>query len=104
MGSLKHVTTHAIPSAPAAEDQSRYPVLIFLHGFTGYRQMNTFQVKELASHGYINAYSLAFFDRHIKGLPAGLLDGTSQPYPEVSIETRRTSTMSTTEIEPVLIA
>lgn len=40
-------------------------------------------------HDLINAYSLAFFDRHLMGLPATLLDGPSTQYPEVSLETRR---------------
>jgi len=38
-----------------AADQPSYPVLIFLHGFSGFRQHNTFQVQELVSHGYIVA-------------------------------------------------
>ncbi|MES2342091.1 MAG: carboxylic ester hydrolase [Pseudomonadota bacterium] len=35
------------------------------------------------SHALIDAYSLAFFDRHLKGAPAPLLDGPSAAYPEV---------------------
>src|SRR5215216_7480057 len=54
-GHLKYITTNAIPSAPVADDESSYPVLIFLEGFSGFRQMNTFQVEELVSHGYIVA-------------------------------------------------
>jgi predicted dienelactone hydrolase len=54
-GNLKYVTTNAIPSAPAAEDEPSYPVLIFLEGASGFRQMNTYQVEELVSHGYIVA-------------------------------------------------
>jgi predicted dienelactone hydrolase len=50
---FRYVTTHAIPSAPVATDNSRYPVLIFLSGIGGFRQSNTFQVEELVSHGYI---------------------------------------------------
>jgi hypothetical protein len=34
-------------------------------------------------------FSLAFFDRHLKGLPAGLLDDPAEHYPEVRLETRR---------------
>jgi alpha-beta hydrolase superfamily lysophospholipase len=30
-------------------------VLLFLEGATGFRQMNTFQVEELVSHGYVVA-------------------------------------------------
>jgi predicted dienelactone hydrolase len=52
---LKYVTTHAMPSAPVAAAEPSYPVLIFLHGFFGFRQHNTFQVEELVSHGYIVA-------------------------------------------------
>lgn len=37
----------------------------------------------------LDAYTLAFFDRHLKGLPARLLDGASQEFPEVSFRTRR---------------
>lgn len=54
-GHFKYITTNATPSAPVAQDQASYPVLIFLHGFAGFRQHNTFQVEELVSHGYIVA-------------------------------------------------
>jgi predicted dienelactone hydrolase len=50
---FQEVPTHAIPSAPVANAQPTYPVLIFLSGITGYRQSNTFQEEELVSHGYI---------------------------------------------------
>ena len=50
---FKYVTTHAMPSAPVAVDEPRYPVLLFLEGATGFRQMNMFQVEHLVSHGYI---------------------------------------------------
>ncbi len=52
-GHFKYVTTNAISSALAASDQLKYPVLLFLEGATGFRQMNTFQVEQLVSHGYI---------------------------------------------------
>ena len=41
------------------------------------------------AHEIINAYSLALFDRHLKGRPAALLDGPATQYPEVLFETRR---------------
>jgi hypothetical protein len=41
------------------------------------------------AHDIVNAYSLAFFDRHLKGLPTALLDGPAEDYPEVIFETRR---------------
>jgi predicted dienelactone hydrolase len=50
---LQYVTTNAVSFAPAAGDEVTYPVLIFLEGATGFRQMNTVQVEHLVSHGYI---------------------------------------------------
>ncbi|MBN1310806.1 MAG: carboxylic ester hydrolase [Anaerolineae bacterium] len=50
---FKYVTTNAVSSAPIASDKPSYPVLIFLSGRDGFRAMNTFQIEELVSHGYI---------------------------------------------------
>src|SRR6266498_289495 len=52
-GDFKYVTTNAMASAPMTDDEPSYPVLLFLHGYLGFRQHNTFQVEELVSHGYI---------------------------------------------------
>lgn len=52
---LGSATTNAVTAAPAATDRPTHPVLIFLEGLTGYRQMNTFQVEELVSRGYVVA-------------------------------------------------
>lgn len=41
------------------------------------------------AHEIINAYTLAFFDRHLKGRAAALLDGPAEQYPDVIFETRR---------------
>jgi hypothetical protein len=41
------------------------------------------------AHQIVNAYTVAFFDRHLKGRPAPLLDGPAEQYPEVLFETRR---------------
>jgi predicted dienelactone hydrolase len=51
--SLQYVTTDAIPSAPVAQDEPSFPVLIFLTGVEGFRQSNTFQVEAMVSYGYI---------------------------------------------------
>ena len=53
LGHFKYVTTNAVSSSQAAGDRATYPVLIFLEGATGFRQMNTFQVEHLVSNGYI---------------------------------------------------
>lgn len=50
---LKYVTTHAVPFAPLADSEPSHPVLLFLEGATGFRQMNTFQAEELVSHDYV---------------------------------------------------
>ncbi len=52
-GHFSYVTTNAMPSAPVAGDQPSFPVLLFLEGATGFRQMNTYQVEHLVSHGYV---------------------------------------------------
>ncbi len=53
LGYLKYIKSNARTGAPAAEDRPNFPVLIFLEGITGYRQMNTFQVEYLVSRGYV---------------------------------------------------
>lgn len=79
---LKFVTTNAVLRAPIADGAPHYPVLIYLTGLTGFRQMNTFQVEELVSHGYIvvgvdqpyTAASVSFPDgRYTPMLPLELL-------------------------------
>lgn len=47
------VKTHAIADATLSDAENTYPVLLFSHGLTGFRNQNTFEVEELASHGYI---------------------------------------------------
>jgi predicted dienelactone hydrolase len=50
---FKYVTTNAVASAHIADEKSSYPVLIYLTGINGFRSINTFQIEELVSHGYI---------------------------------------------------
>lgn len=50
---LALVKTKAYLSAPLASAQPTYPVLVFSPSWSGQRVQNTFQVQELASHGYI---------------------------------------------------
>jgi predicted dienelactone hydrolase len=84
---LRYVTTNAADTVPVADDKPGYPVLIFLEGLTGYRQMNTFQVEELVSHGYIvvgidqpgAAASVIFPDGHkVGGLSKDQMDPLTQ--------------------------
>jgi hypothetical protein len=82
LGNVKQLTPNAIPSAPVAapmaDDEPGYPVLIYLEGQGGFRQMNTFQVEALVSHGYVviaidqpyTAANVVFPDgRQADGLP-----------------------------------
>jgi predicted dienelactone hydrolase len=50
---LQYVQSNAYKDVRVAKAQAKYPVLLFSHGLTGFRNQNTFQVEELASHGYI---------------------------------------------------
>jgi len=51
-------------------------------GFTG-------PIGSQRAHEIINAYTLAFFDKHLKNEPEALLTGSSSPYPEVIFEAHR---------------
>ena len=46
-------------------------------------------IDEQRAHGIVNAYSLAFFDRHRTGRQAKLLEGAAKQDPEVLFESRR---------------
>lgn len=50
---LKYAKTDAYADLPVSSAEAQFPVLIFSHGFGGFRAQNTFQMQELASHGYI---------------------------------------------------
>jgi len=45
--------TNSYQDAPLNPDGGPYPVLLFSHGWGGFRAQNTYQMQELASHGYI---------------------------------------------------
>ena len=46
---------HAMKNMPLANNGGTFPVLLFSHGLGGIRAQNTYQVEQLASHGYIVA-------------------------------------------------
>ncbi|MFN2237426.1 MAG: alpha/beta hydrolase family protein [Anaerolineales bacterium] len=52
---IKYAQTHALTNAPLLNSGSKYPLLLFSHGWGGFKSQNTYQVEELASHGYIVA-------------------------------------------------
>lgn len=50
---LKYVKANAYLDAPLIQTDTPLPVLIFSHGWAGFKEQNIFQVEELASHGYV---------------------------------------------------
>ncbi len=52
-GGLTSVTTNAVAGAPATAEPGGFPVVVFVEGLSAFRQMNTYQVEELVSHGYV---------------------------------------------------
>lgn len=81
---LKYVQANAFVDAPATDGE--HPVLIFSHGWAGFKEQNIFQVEELASHGYVvvginhtyGAISTVFPDgREIPRSPDALPSGVS---------------------------
>ncbi len=86
---FKYVNTHAIPSAPAADGELSYPVLIFASGRGGFRQESTHMFEELVSHGYIVAAidqpyassGVVFPDGRLVTLDAHLLPGPTGGLP-----------------------
>jgi dienelactone hydrolase len=50
---LEFSKSHAYKGAQISNAEVRYPVLLFSHGWNGFRAQNTYQFEELASHGYI---------------------------------------------------
>ncbi len=71
---LAQIPTHAYADAPVAGSGTRYPVVLFSHGYgMGTEAQNTVQMEALASHGYIvlsighpyEAGGLEFPDGHV---------------------------------------
>jgi predicted dienelactone hydrolase len=65
--------TNSLTDAPSAE--GRFPVLVFSHGWTGFRAQNTYQMEALASRGYI-----VFSADHTYGAAAVAFPGSPVAY------------------------
>jgi len=50
---LIYAQTGAYLDAPVSDAQTNYPVLLFSHGWNGFRAQNTFQAINFASNGYV---------------------------------------------------
>jgi predicted dienelactone hydrolase len=53
LGHLRLMRTHSYGDAPVRNDGAPYPIVIYSHGYTGYRTASTSQMEALASSGYI---------------------------------------------------
>jgi predicted dienelactone hydrolase len=45
--------THAYAGAPISDHQAVYPVVVYVHGWGGFRNINQDQIEALVSHGYV---------------------------------------------------
>jgi len=50
---VRYSRSHAYTDAPPRESNAPLPVLLFSHGWNGFRAQNTYQMEELASYGYV---------------------------------------------------
>ena len=50
---LKFARSNSYTDAPASNRAARYPVVVYSHGWNGFRAVNANQMEALASHGYI---------------------------------------------------
>jgi len=50
---LKFARSNSYTDAPASNRAARYPVVLYSHGWNGFRAVNANQMEALASHGYI---------------------------------------------------
>ena len=45
--------THTYEDAQMADDEPTYPVIVYVHGWGGFRNINQDQIEALVSHGYV---------------------------------------------------
>ncbi|NNL70349.1 MAG: hypothetical protein HKO70_10360 [Acidimicrobiia bacterium] len=50
---LALTSTHTYPDAPVSDAQAAYPIVVYSHGWRGFRTVNFNQAETLASEGYI---------------------------------------------------
>jgi predicted dienelactone hydrolase len=95
------VRTHSYASAPLSSAEARYPVIVYSHGWNGFRANSTNQMEALASEGYVvfaidhtyGAMLTVFPDGRVvlnnpKALPAdGTPEAEAQPIREALVAT-----------------
>ncbi|HEF1904893.1 TPA: carboxylic ester hydrolase [Bacillus cereus] len=68
---MELVKSHSFMDLQLSDSENHYPILLFSHGFNGFRNQNTFQVEELASQGYIVLSIDHTFDAAATVFPGG---------------------------------
>lgn len=63
--------SHSFRDAPLATNESVYPLVISIHGWGGYRNINQDQLEALASHGYVVASADHTYGALVSVLPDG---------------------------------
>jgi predicted dienelactone hydrolase len=93
---LSLTRTNAYPNAPVSNKETRYPVVVYSHGWNGFRTVNANQLEALASHGYIavsldhtyGALVTVFQDGHVVlNNPAALPSNVSEDEAQRARET-----------------
>jgi hypothetical protein len=77
---LKYVRSESYLNAPPAEPRdglSGFPVLLFSHGWNGFRAQNTYQVQELASYGYVVVGIDHTYGARVTVFPDGTIAGNN---------------------------
>jgi dienelactone hydrolase len=72
------VHTHAYENAPVAPGNTRFPLIILSHGFSGEPYAYTHQIQELVSHGYVVATIHHTYEVTVAVFP----DGRMVPFSE----------------------
>jgi len=77
---LGQVKTHSHLEALLPDQEQAWPLLVFSHGMDRFRNGNTFQVEELASHGYIVAAIDHTYDAAATVFPDGRIAYSSSQF------------------------
>ncbi|MFQ6608416.1 MAG: hypothetical protein ACE5EE_07750 [Fidelibacterota bacterium] len=85
------VTTHSYQNAQILMKKSHFPVIIYSHGYGGNMNYSTFNVEELASHGYVVISINHTYDAFVTIFPDArrvIMKDKQFQYPDVSIHSK----------------
>lgn len=108
---LVYAKSSAYEGLPPARESGPYPLLVFIHGWNGFRQQGTFIMQELASQGYIvasldlpyGARMVVFPDGSLaRNNPAALPPSSSLPQDEYEAVARKLVSQWSADIDYAL--